>query len=185
MKKIFFTLALIATLVLPASSVAFAAEEELPDLPAVNYSNTFMYEYGYKSYRVMSSAEPSKYVDYGYVQVPYSTGAELWEYDNSTGDGEWVLLYEELPASEATMSPGASTIVWSNFDICYSNSDEIFFQAPQLILGVPKQKFLTALTEVGLLQEIVSLLPTVIPCWIGYLALRKGLSFLMGTLRKA
>ncbi len=37
----------------------------------------------------------------------------------------------------------------------------------------------------GVMDEVKGLLPVVIPVSIGYLALRKGLSFLLGTLRKA
>lgn len=37
----------------------------------------------------------------------------------------------------------------------------------------------------GVFDEIVSLLPVVIPVSIGYIGLRKGLSFLFGSLRKA
>lgn len=35
------------------------------------------------------------------------------------------------------------------------------------------------------LNEVLGLLPTVIPTIIGFLALRKGLSFLIGSLRRA
>lgn len=37
----------------------------------------------------------------------------------------------------------------------------------------------------GVLTEIIGLLPIVIPVAIGYIALRKGLSFVFGTLRSA
>lgn len=37
----------------------------------------------------------------------------------------------------------------------------------------------------GVMDEVKGLLPVVIPVSIGYLALRKGLSFLLGTLRRA
>lgn len=37
----------------------------------------------------------------------------------------------------------------------------------------------------GVLDEIIGLLPTVIPVMIGFIALRKGISFLQGILRSA
>lgn len=37
----------------------------------------------------------------------------------------------------------------------------------------------------GVLAEITSLLPIVIPVIIGFIAIRKGISFLIGTLRGA
>lgn len=37
----------------------------------------------------------------------------------------------------------------------------------------------------GILTEVVSLLPIVIPTIIGFLAVRKGISFLIGSLRRA
>jgi hypothetical protein len=37
----------------------------------------------------------------------------------------------------------------------------------------------------GVLEEVVALLPIVIPVAIGFLAIRKGISFVMGMLRGA
>ena len=37
----------------------------------------------------------------------------------------------------------------------------------------------------GLLNEITSLLPVIIPALISFIAIRKGISFLIGTLRGA
>lgn len=37
----------------------------------------------------------------------------------------------------------------------------------------------------GVLDEVKDLLPVVLPVSIGYIAFRKGLGFLFGTLRKA
>lgn len=37
----------------------------------------------------------------------------------------------------------------------------------------------------GVLDEIVALLPVVIPVMIGFIALRKGIGFVMGSLRAA
>lgn len=37
----------------------------------------------------------------------------------------------------------------------------------------------------GILTEVISLLPIVIPTIIGFLAVRKGISFLIGSLRRA
>lgn len=37
----------------------------------------------------------------------------------------------------------------------------------------------------GILNEVVSLLPVVLPVLIGFLGLRKGISFLIGSLRRA
>ena len=37
----------------------------------------------------------------------------------------------------------------------------------------------------GVLNEIVGLLPVVVPAMIGFIALRKGISFVLGMLRAA
>ena len=37
----------------------------------------------------------------------------------------------------------------------------------------------------GVLDEIVALLPVVIPVMIGFIALRKGIGFILGSLRSA
>lgn len=46
----------------------------------------------------------------------------------------------------------------------------------------------TAITGVDLsvmLEEVVSLLPAVLPTLVGFMAVRKGISFLIGSLRRA
>lgn len=42
-----------------------------------------------------------------------------------------------------------------------------------------------AISLSGVLSEITGLLPVVIPVLIGFIALRKGISFLLGTLHSA
>ena len=37
----------------------------------------------------------------------------------------------------------------------------------------------------GILQEIVSLLPVILPTVVGFIGVRKGISFLIGSLRRA
>lgn len=37
----------------------------------------------------------------------------------------------------------------------------------------------------GILQEVVSLLPVVLPTIVAFLGIRKGISFLIGSLRRA
>lgn len=37
----------------------------------------------------------------------------------------------------------------------------------------------------GVLQEVISLLPVIIPAMIGFIAIRKGVSFVLGMLRSA
>ena len=46
----------------------------------------------------------------------------------------------------------------------------------------------TAINGVDLsvmLQEVISLLPAVLPTLVGFMAVRKGISFLIGSLRRA
>lgn len=37
----------------------------------------------------------------------------------------------------------------------------------------------------GVFEEIVAMLPVIVPVTVGFIAVRKGLSFLFGSLRKA
>lgn len=37
----------------------------------------------------------------------------------------------------------------------------------------------------GVFQEIIGMLPVIVPVTVGFIAVRKGLSFLFGSLRKA
>lgn len=46
-------------------------------------------------------------------------------------------------------------------------------------------KIVTSSMLEGLLAEITSLLPIIIPALISFIAIRKGISFLIGTLRGA
>ncbi len=46
-------------------------------------------------------------------------------------------------------------------------------------------KIVTSSMLSGVLTEITSILPVIIPSLIGFIAIRKGISFLIGTLRGA
>lgn len=46
-------------------------------------------------------------------------------------------------------------------------------------------KIVTSSMLSGVLTEITSMLPVIIPALIGFIAIRKGISFLIGTLRGA
>lgn len=46
-------------------------------------------------------------------------------------------------------------------------------------------KIVTSSMLSGVLAEITSMLPVIIPALIGFIAIRKGISFLIGTLRGA
>lgn len=43
----------------------------------------------------------------------------------------------------------------------------------------------TAQMIAGVLDEIIALLPIILPALIGFIAVRKGISFLLGSLRSA
>lgn len=47
------------------------------------------------------------------------------------------------------------------------------------------QGIVTANMLSGVLTEIVELLPVVIPALLGFIAIRKGISFVLGNMRKA
>ena len=47
------------------------------------------------------------------------------------------------------------------------------------------QSIVTANMLSGVLTEIVELLPVVIPALLGFIAIRKGISFVLGNMRKA
>lgn len=47
------------------------------------------------------------------------------------------------------------------------------------------KEIVTADMLAGVMDEMVGLLPVIIPVTIGYIAIRKGLSFLFSSLRKA
>lgn len=45
--------------------------------------------------------------------------------------------------------------------------------------------FVTSSMIAGVLDEILALLPIILPTLIGFIAVRKGISFLLGSLRSA
>lgn len=47
------------------------------------------------------------------------------------------------------------------------------------------KEVVTAAMCSGVLDEVVGLLPIIVPVSVGFIGLRKGLSFLFGSLRKA
>jgi len=47
------------------------------------------------------------------------------------------------------------------------------------------QSIVTSNMLSGVLTEIVELLPVVIPALLGFIAIRKGISFVLGNMRKA
>ena len=55
----------------------------------------------------------------------------------------------------------------------------------EAVAGTILSGVVTASSLSGVLDEIVGLLPVVIPVMIGFIALRKGISFLISTLRSA
>ena len=47
------------------------------------------------------------------------------------------------------------------------------------------QTAVTGANITGVLDEVIGLLPTVLPVMIGFIAIRKGISFVIGMLRSA
>lgn len=57
-----------------------------------------------------------------------------------------------------------------------------------LTSGTATNQVATAITNTdlsGILNEIIALLPVVLPTVIGFIGVRKGISFLIGSLRRA
>lgn len=62
------------------------------------------------------------------------------------------------------------------------------FMSGLLLTTTTANTIATAINGVDLssiLQEVVSLLPVVLPILVGFMGIRKGISFLIGSLRRA
>lgn len=75
-----------------------------------------------------------------------------------------------------------SRIVSSSHNIVDDNGN-VVFQKPSEPLGIPREILAQIITQENPLKEILVLLPMVIPCLVGYVALRKGLRTLVTILR--
>ncbi len=56
---------------------------------------------------------------------------------------------------------------------------------PLALEATELSKVVTAEMVGGVLDEIIGLLPVIIPAMIGFIAIRKGVSFVLGMLRSA
>lgn len=61
----------------------------------------------------------------------------------------------------------------------------LLYKYPNKEVAVMLKEVVTAQMCQGVLQEIVDLLPVLIPVAITFIAVRKGISFLLGTLKSA
>ena len=52
-------------------------------------------------------------------------------------------------------------------------------------IGEQVANAITGVNFSGILTEIISLLPVLLPTIVGFIAVRKGISFLIGSLRRA
>jgi len=62
---------------------------------------------------------------------------------------------------------------------------------PNVLNGIPMEastvldKTITGTMVQGVLNEVVAIIPTIIPVAISFIAIRKGISFVLGMLRSA
>lgn len=77
------------------------------------------------------------------------------------------------------------TLILSNFDV-YTTSDKLFFKQTPLQTATPLLTGVIKDTQLkNVLNELIAVLPVLIPCVIALIAIRKGIKFTLATLRTA
>lgn len=107
-------------------------------------------------------------------------------------DGQ-ILISDDFYANNYGNVPplnDSNTVIhYSNYDFCDASGNVIYskvsFPKPQIILGTPEPVLSQVVTQENPLKEILILLPMAIPCWVGFVALRKALRILETILRTA
>lgn len=192
MKKVLFIFALVFTLLLPCFGVttAFASfnfnfPESVPPIPEsfdYDYYLVFDTGYGQNSY--------SGYVVHGSNSKVYYKNGALYYFPNNevhmvqclTGE-DWNMNYGKYTNYDS--GSNLSLLIYSNYDIYNEDGTELFFQVPQPVLGMEKETLAQVVAQENPLKEILTILPMVIPCWVGFVALRKALRLLATILRTA
>lgn len=107
-------------------------------------------------------------------------------YDVSVNEGSNGYYYDW----ESTKLKNITKILYSNKDITFSkdNQTSVFFQQMNSIpqgtsKRVPLNTTLSSIQLTGILDEVISLLPILLPVLITFIAIRKGIAFCLATLR--
>lgn len=198
MKKSIFIITLVFTLLLSCSGgglVAYA--DDYYDISLyVTELGTFDYDLPENSYQILFYYDDVNYGGYyflvfndyvSYIDVSSSTGEYILKHPNDTSSYFKYWLIDGVWTLQSSFGNGSccTTITASNFDIYYGN--ELFFlQTPRpLVLGMEEKMLVQVITQENPLKEVLILLPMVMVCLVGYVALRKALRTLETILKTA
>ena len=127
-----------------------------------------------------SSSKCLRFKDVNFVEVSIYS---------SSGNGKIFYNYNTaFNYNYVDLSYSQEYLVYSNYEVF--NGDTLFmpkmsFPRPQIILGMEKTVLSQVVAQENPLKEILTILPMVIPCWVGFVALRKALRLLATILRTA
>lgn len=141
------------------------------------YAYNTMVCYSGGVYRIYSTNHPMYCVD-GYLHYANVNDGVMKTYLWSDTDLVWI---EEGGSSHGSgaMAENATYICASDYDVLYEDGT-IFFRSPSPLVTVAK-----TIQPMTVLGQILGLLPLLIPCLVGLVALRKGLALLWNRLHKA
>ena len=176
MKRFLFIFTLLVSLLLPCTLNVYAADipnwpEDVPTITeSFEYDHIIIFDTGDGSY-IAHGSNVSPYYKDGALFYPLPNIVRIIQYLPS--NGLWNMNY--FNETNYRYSSNASNLFWSNHDIYNEDGTELFFQLPQPVLGMEKEILAQVVTQENPLTEILTLLPMVIPCLVGFVALRKAL----------
>lgn len=112
-----------------------------------------------------------------------------YELTNNDSAYSWV-VHEALSSEAKYYTSSVYNMLYSDFDV-YADSDKtsIFFhQTPHptpLVLGMEEVVLAEMIQPEAVLKEVIAILPMILACLVGYLALRKALAALQAILYQA
>lgn len=187
MKKILYGLIIGALALFLLGSKSYATENtnELPE--GLEYKQ---YSIHYKDLNdgriyIVTSNKPAKYYEDRQC-VGFYDSVQSYDYivyRNQLGYSDRFEHYSQGSESSSHWGFRIDTLYASNYNIMYSNRDEVFYQA------LPKETTLKPITEKLALGEVLTpilmILPICLVCLVGWIALRKALATLQTILHKA
>lgn len=153
------------------------------------YTYSFMYKYDSDYYVITTTSECTLTNNISSVQIftdgSYCcyrvTDVENKYISNISSTPDYVYFYSSSSGLiKMSYSNLQSNFIESNYDV-FDSEGNVVFRGPV----PPLVRVAEAIAPETVQKEIISLIPLLIPCLVGYLALRKGLRFLSSILRAA
>lgn len=173
-----------------------------------NFSPVLLYSYAGKSYLLVAVDHRDNYSFLDDGKFGYLTCMHLYSFDDANMYSKPTCVHREFWGGSVAQrveyltfdnfNSGSTVILGSKFDILNPAGEKVFqkgtSQSPNPTTpdsSIPGSNTLSTMFNKnsamlnGVLQEIIALLPLLLPVLISFLAIRKGIKFTLQTLRSA